>query len=607
VNYLQYISAAAYTLVGLLAVRDWLQHRDARRGYLALALGLLGLVSLLGQVNAAAHYSLGYIATMDLFIFQGSGFALLMFRDTFIPLPRSIKVLAAVGLFGSALAALVLGTPSNPNVVPTSFQTVAAVILILSWSICVTEPTVRFWLSSRGLPSVQRKRLRSLSLGYIGIVAILMVLIAVPRSATQTEAFQLTTGVILLLIAPLMYVSFSPPRMLRRLWRESEEEPFREAINELLLFSPSRAILAQRSLDWAVRLVGGQSGLVEDADGELLAFQGMERAEAETLAERVRAVAPEGATLVPFDDGDTAIVIPLGLDNGTGYSVVKSGPYTPLFGSDEVGRLHQYGVSMVAALDRARLSERMLALEEVKSRFLRLASHELRGPLSLVKGYMSMIEEGAISAEEMKDVSKVMLTKLNLMTHMLNEMLETARLEDNRVELKLERIDMRALLASAVESLRPLAGNRHRLLIASPEASGMVDADRARTETILTNLLDNAIKYSPRGGDVSCGIRVADGMVHVDVTDQGVGIAEENLPSLFTRFGRIQTDATTSIPGTGLGLYLSRELAHMQHGDITVMSVAGTGTTFTLSLPLAAPVGGDVTASDPVRQEGALA
>jgi signal transduction histidine kinase len=114
-----------------------------------------------------------------------------------------------------------------------------------------------------------------------------------------------------------------------------------------------------------------------------------------------------------------------------------------------------------------------------------------------------------------------------------------------------------------------------------------VDGDPDRLATIIANLVDNAIKYSPNGGTVHCRTGVKDGRAYVEVRDHGLGIAERDLPILFSRFGRIVTPENSHISGTGLGLYLSRDLAQMHGGDITVCSELGQGSTLTLWVPLA--------------------
>jgi two-component system sensor histidine kinase SenX3 len=118
-----------------------------------------------------------------------------------------------------------------------------------------------------------------------------------------------------------------------------------------------------------------------------------------------------------------------------------------------------------------------------------------------------------------------------------------------------------------------------------PGSAVPVVGDRSRLSMIVTNLLHNALKYSPAGGEVRVTCRVADGTAEVAVHDQGVGIAAEDIGRLFTRFGRIVTPETAGIGGTGLGLYLARDLARRHGGDVRVESRPGEGSTFTLRLP----------------------
>ncbi|TMC10047.1 MAG: hypothetical protein E6J41_09235, partial [Chloroflexi bacterium] len=213
--------------------------------------------------------------------------------------------------------------------------------------------------------------------------------------------------------------------------------------------------------------------------------------------------------------------------------------------------------------------EQSMELEQLKTDFLRLASHELRGPLGVVRGYISMMEDGTLEPVE-ENIGPVL------------------PLDDSALQLQLARLDLRDVVHEAVRSLEPLAGERHRLVTDMPGAPVEVMGDRSRLSMVVTNLVHNALKYSPNGGEVrvTCGA-TADGRAEVSVTDQGVGIAAEDQDRLFTRFGRIVTPETAGIAGTGLGLYLARDLAHRHGGDVAVASERGRGSTFTLSVPLA--------------------
>jgi signal transduction histidine kinase len=283
----------------------------------------------------------------------------------------------------------------------------------------------------------------------------------------------------------------------------------------------------------------------------------------------------------------TAVAVPLNLEEGMGSLLVLSGPFTPVFGTDEIDRLGLWATAITAGLDRVMLTERISALEQSKSQFLNLASHELRGPITVIRGYLSMAESGSLGklSGEMQQVLPLLISRADEMNALVEQMIEAARLEEGRLELHPEQTDLREIARRALEHVRPLADSKHQLVIDSPaeQVNVLVDADRVAT--IVSNLLSNAIKYSPAGGEVRCSVYRESRMAKVRVSDRGVGIASRDLPRLFTRFGRINNKATNHIPGTGLGLYLSRELARMHGGDLTVESVPGEGSTFTLAVP----------------------
>ena len=262
-----------------------------------------------------------------------------------------------------------------------------------------------------------------------------------------------------------------------------------------------------------------------------------------------------------------------------------------------VGNAERLRLELLRTAELEAHAHRMAELEKVKSDFLKVASHELRGPLAILKGYVSMLSDGSLTLDDptTPNVFAVIQAKLQEVSDLVEQMLETARLEDSRLQLSLEREDLRDVLAEAVERVRPLAAATHRIeVVAGPEPV-TVEVDRGRLLTILTNLIENAIKFSPAGGPVKVGIGVRDGMAEVTVRDRGLGIAAADLPRLFSRFGRIVTADNSNIPGTGLGLYFARELARMQGGEITVRSQEGAGSAFTISLPLAGErLGGSV-------------
>jgi signal transduction histidine kinase len=257
-----------------------------------------------------------------------------------------------------------------------------------------------------------------------------------------------------------------------------------------------------------------------------------------------------------------------------------------------------FGLLLVAGLavlnwalrESERHNQELAALEKSKSEFLRLASHEFKQPLTVMKGYLGLVADGSLGElpPSAKEVMPVLTDAVDGMTELVDQMLEAAELEDSRMQLRLETADLHELVSEATRRLAPLAGTHHRIVVDAPPTPLPLLVDTKRVEMILINLIGNAIKYSPRGGEIRLEMSKDTRTAAVAVTDAGIGIRAEDLPRLFTRFGRVAPAEYRQIPGTGLGLYMARELARKHGGDITAVSEAGTGSTFTLTLPLAA-------------------
>jgi signal transduction histidine kinase len=466
--------------------------------------------------------------------------------------------------------------------------TAAASELILAWVVFTIEPIVRFWLASRSLPSVQKARMRALSFGFAGLVAIL-VFDVFGGGAVQSPTVIIATQLIALAMVPVIYVSFAPPAILRSLWRIGETSELRAAIQDLLIFSPTRQDLAEKAVGWAKRLLGAQGAFIVDSEATIVARSGVDDAEViEIMA--ARKGSSEGGIEEPLPGRGAAIVTPLHLTEGLGFLGVTAGPFTPLFGSDEVNQLRGYASSVTAGLERVRVTERLAAIERNKTQFLNLASHELRGPLTVVRGYVSMLQDGLLGTlnERGRKAVPVISTKVLEMNVLIEQMIEAARLEDGALMLRPEANDLRDLVKAAVNSATPALDGLHKVRVKCPDRPVHVRVDGERVKTIVSNLVSNAIKYSPEGGSVEIDVVNRGGIARVSVKDQGLGIAKDDLPILFTRFGRVSTPETDHLPGTGLGLYLGRQLARLHGGEITVDSEPGQGSTFTLHLPVSA-------------------
>ena len=254
-----------------------------------------------------------------------------------------------------------------------------------------------------------------------------------------------------------------------------------------------------------------------------------------------------------------------------------------------VGALYCFGeLGRVRAVEVER--DRLRDLERAKSQCLALAAHELSNPLSALLTHVSLIEQGAFGnvSPELIAVLPVLDARLREMDQLVRWLTDVSRLEDSRFDLGLETVELRGLAEQAVAAVEARSWPRRRIHLSAAAARVTVQADPLRLVTALQNLLDNALKYSPPDRLVSCRLEVAGGFALVSVRDRGAGIPPERRPRLFTRFGRL-VDEGSPVKGTGLGLYLSREIARAHGGDITYQPRPRGGSRFTLRLPLAAP------------------
>lgn len=230
-----------------------------------------------------------------------------------------------------------------------------------------------------------------------------------------------------------------------------------------------------------------------------------------------------------------------------------------------------------------------LAASRHKSEFLANMSHELRTPLQAIIGFSGLVSESLeISGQyddEVADLTAITNNARRLLS-MINNILDMAKIEAGRMDLKLEIANLEALVEQAVDTVMPLIrqnGNRCRL---HKEGLGEpLRIDQGKLTQILLNLLSNAAKFTEHG-EVDVSARRAEGRLIIEVKDSGIGIEPELLDAIFEEFRQADGSTTRSFEGTGLGLAITRQLARLMDGDITVDSIPGEGSTFTVEIPI---------------------
>jgi PAS domain S-box-containing protein len=227
-------------------------------------------------------------------------------------------------------------------------------------------------------------------------------------------------------------------------------------------------------------------------------------------------------------------------------------------------------------------------LERRRDAFVSVASHELRTPLTTIVGFAELLLDSDPPAEKRVPWLQHILTEGNRLTAIIDDMLNVSRIQSDRLAANLIPLPLAQVVASAFAVLQPTTQS-HTLAVSIPSELPPVLADEEKLMQVLINLLSNAVKYSPKGGEVKVAASSAPGAqeVVISVTDQGMGISQEDQERLFTSFTRIRRPETEGIRGTGLGLYIVNGLVELMRGRIWVQSELNQGSTFFVAFPVA--------------------
>ena len=235
------------------------------------------------------------------------------------------------------------------------------------------------------------------------------------------------------------------------------------------------------------------------------------------------------------------------------------------------------------------MSERLEQLDKSRSQFVSNASHELKTPLSTMKIlietllYQDPIDPG-MTREFLGDVNK----EIDRLNRIVSDLLTLVNIDSGAMQLKLDEVDITALMQEQVKRLAPLARENGIELEGTGRDALTVTGDSVKLQQVIYNVIDNAIKYTPRGGEVHCAASRSGRMAVIRIADTGEGIPAEDLPHIFDRFYRVDKARSRETGGTGLGLSIVKQIVLLHGGSITPESTLGKGTTFTIQLPLAA-------------------
>lgn len=249
------------------------------------------------------------------------------------------------------------------------------------------------------------------------------------------------------------------------------------------------------------------------------------------------------------------------------------------------------------AVDLKKANTRLLELDKQKSEFVSFASHQLRAPLTAMKGYASLLIEGEFGEikDEVKGAIKTILDSSKTLTNIVDDYLNVSRIELGTMKYSFEIIDYKKMVQTVVDELKPSI-QKSKLtfnLKFNPDNENekfIINADRDKLKQVITNLIDNSIKYTPSGSiDVSVVKNIKEKKIIFSVKDTGVGISTDAMPRLFSKFVRLDSGNKQNIYGTGLGLFVAKDIVTAHQGRIWAESDGdGKGSVFNVELDMAA-------------------
>jgi len=233
-----------------------------------------------------------------------------------------------------------------------------------------------------------------------------------------------------------------------------------------------------------------------------------------------------------------------------------------------------------------------IELDKLRSELVSNVSHELRTPLGLIKGATTTLQRSDVTfppALRRQFLTNI-ITEANRLDRLVTDLLDISQMEQRLITLNRRPADLSTLVQTQVSIVQHKFGipqaAAHTLILHKPDNPIFAHIDAPRMEQVLRNLLENAIIYSPDGGNITITLRTVGTSAEIEITDSGIGIAPEEQPHVFERFFRSDHPLVQSIRGTGLGLAISSEIVQAHHGTIDVQSSLGNGSTFTIRIPL---------------------
>jgi signal transduction histidine kinase len=564
VETLNYVNLALYTVVAIVAVREWRSGRGRAGLWAALTFGVLALVidvaPALPEHDRSRLADFGIklvIAGLVLFPYFLYRFVT-AFEAPFRRLERFVGVMTAiVFVWTFALPHIPEDGESQP-----AWFTVYVIGFTVHWSVLTIVVAWRLWRSGRRQPSVSRRRMYMLGFASAAITAALIISATNPDDDSPAR---LVSTLVSSLSAFTFLLGLSPPPLLRAIWRRPETDRVQAAIAELMT-ATSQEEVAAKVLPPMSRLVGARAVALRNDTGDVIGTYDNDGGtnELEVDAPDVQRVAFPGGELC-----------------------IWPSPYAPFFGDEELKLLRALGSMTGLALDRSRLFAQEVAArkaleraDELKSNFIALAAHELRNPVATIVGLAQTLNRmrDRLPEERRIEVLEALDRQGGRLHLLVEQLLDLSRLDAEAVDVAPETVNVRERVE---EIARAAAGERAGDVTVEIQPGLETFADPVVLERVVSNLVVNALRY----GEPPVVVRAAvtDRHFRLTVEDGGPGVSPEFVPSLFERFSRSE-GTRGRVQGTGLGLAIARSYARAHAGDL-LYEPGDQGARFQLVLP----------------------
>jgi signal transduction histidine kinase len=558
-NALQYVNIAAFGVLAFVCFRAWRAHRGEAAFWAFATFGLLAIVAVTGPIFDAVGDPHLWVTKAIIALIVFFPYFLYRFAVSFGRPSRWIELTAA-----GATAALVVWSFALPDIPeqgePRSASfTVFVIALLVQWTALSLFVAARLWRAGRGHPTVVRYRMRLLA---VGAVALSVVLILAGLAASDpSPGFELLQGLLTLGSMFLFFFGFAPPKALRKVWREPEEELLRRSVDKLLVAvepeEVTRIVLPQMA-----HIVGARGVALLDADNRVLGTHGIEQEEAS-----------EGTGGERFELGQGAVV-------------AWTSPYAPLFAQEEFELLRALGGFALLAYERkSQVVRERKALEEadqLKTNFIALASHELRTPASVIHGIASTLHlRGELLADEqVRTLRQTLYEQTDRMRRLVDQLLDLSRLEANGIRIEPQPLNVLSRVQELLQ-LVTVEGAKDVTVNVPADLEALVDPNAF--DRIVSNLIVNATRYGETPIEISAEQR--DRHFRLSVEDHGRGVPAEFVPQLFERFTRSGPTGRERAGGAGLGLAIAKSYAQAHGGDLLYEDARPHGARFQLVLP----------------------